>query len=344
MPSGLVAVVVPSGCRVRFQPHRWMAVRWWKPQRGTRLGRLVGPPRDLGVMWWMSQTVDGWSQPGKAQCGWRVVAARRRWAGMVSVAAPMSRGRLVVVSGVPSRAARSRAASPSGPERVSAARPSRARRSRSRVAGLSEPPGPARAAGACAGPARSPVRRWLRRAGLTGPGPAAGQGRRAAGRRAAGSTGAVRAGGVAGVAADAVGEQEGLGELVQGGPVHVPGHHRHHRRIAQRGVCFRAGQPARLGGPRGRPGILGRRGARGAPQLGQGQVHQHLGRLPGPGRDHPGADQPPAGFLQRVMTALRRRSGCPPGRPSSPAPPAPPPERPRTQGSGPLRRGRRRGR
>jgi hypothetical protein len=35
--SGLVAVVVPSGCRVRVQPHRWMAVRWWKVHRGTRL-------------------------------------------------------------------------------------------------------------------------------------------------------------------------------------------------------------------------------------------------------------------------------------------------------------------
>ena len=41
-------------------------------------------------VWWMSQTVAGWSQPGKAQCGCRVVAARRRWAGMVSVAAPVS--------------------------------------------------------------------------------------------------------------------------------------------------------------------------------------------------------------------------------------------------------------
>src|SRR4029077_169622 len=71
-----------------------IAVRWWKPHSGTRLARLVGPPRDRGGMWWMSQAEAGWSQPGKAQCGWRVVAARRRWAGMVSVAVPMSRGRL----------------------------------------------------------------------------------------------------------------------------------------------------------------------------------------------------------------------------------------------------------
>jgi len=28
-PSGLVAVVVPSACRVMVQPWRWMAVRWW---------------------------------------------------------------------------------------------------------------------------------------------------------------------------------------------------------------------------------------------------------------------------------------------------------------------------
>jgi hypothetical protein len=27
LPSGLVAVVVPSGWRVKIQPHRWMAMR-----------------------------------------------------------------------------------------------------------------------------------------------------------------------------------------------------------------------------------------------------------------------------------------------------------------------------
>src|SRR5215813_12002891 len=88
--SGLVAVVVPSGLRRRSQPQRWIAIWWWNPQSGTRFGRAVGPPRDLGMMWWMSQTGAGWSQPGKA---------RRGWAGMVSMAAPMSSGRLMVVSG-----------------------------------------------------------------------------------------------------------------------------------------------------------------------------------------------------------------------------------------------------
>ena len=129
-------MVVPSLCRVSFQPHRWIAVRWWKPHNGTRLGRLVGPPRDLGTMWWMSHTLAGSSQPGKAQCEWRVVTARRRCAGMVSLAVPTSRGRLTAVSGRPSRAARNRAASPSGPDRASVARPSSASRSRP------APPGP----------------------------------------------------------------------------------------------------------------------------------------------------------------------------------------------------------
>ena len=234
-----------------------MAVRWWKLHSGTRLGSVVGPPRELGVRWWMSQTLDGWSQPGKAQCGWRVVAARRRWAGMVSVAAPMSRGRLTVVSGVRSRAARSRAARPSGPERVSAARPSRARRSRSRVAGLRERLRLAGPRAEAAGPSR---RRWPGLPATDRQGRAAGcQGRgcRAGPAGRAGASGLpdrpVPSGRVAGVAADAAAEQEGLGELVQGGPVHVPGHDRHHRGIAQRGVGFGAGQPARLGRPRGAP-------------------------------------------------------------------------------------------
>ena len=40
-PSGLTAVVVPSGCRVRRQPQRWMAVRWWKAQKG-QVAQAVG--------------------------------------------------------------------------------------------------------------------------------------------------------------------------------------------------------------------------------------------------------------------------------------------------------------
>ena len=113
----------------------------------------------------------------------------------------------------------------------------------------------------------------------------------------------------AGVAARAVAEQECVGELVEGGPVHVTGDDRHHGGIAEGGVGFGAGQPARLGGAGGGPGILGRRSAGSLPYLGQGQVHQHLGGLPGPGRHHSGADQPPACLLQRVMTALPGRAG-----------------------------------
>ena len=257
---------------------------------------------------------------------------------MVSVAAPMSRGRLTVVSGLPSRAARSRAARPSGPEKASAARPSRARRSRSRVAGLSgRPPGPG-------APQVHPPRQVRRRrpeplaSASPAPGPA---GLAAAGSGwPPGSAGAVRAGVVAG----AVGEQEGLGEPVQGGPVHVPGHHRHHRRITRRGLGFRAGEPARLGRPRGRPGILGRRPARHAPQLGQRHMHQHLSQA----APHAPAPSRPGSAAGRLPPARHggaaHRCGCPPARPSSPAPPAPRPRRRRTPGSGPPRHGQRRGR
>ena len=47
-PSGLVAVTVPSGCRAMPQPHRWIAIKWWKEHRLIRLVRLVGPPWDAG--------------------------------------------------------------------------------------------------------------------------------------------------------------------------------------------------------------------------------------------------------------------------------------------------------
>ncbi len=215
-PSGLVAVVVPSLWRVRFQPHRWMAVRWWKVHSGTRLGRLVGPLRARGMRWWMSQTLAGWSQPGNAQWGWRVVAARRRWAGMVSVAAPMSSGRLTEVSGRPSRAARSRAASPSGPDRASAARPSSARRSRSRVAGLS---GPGRGLAADRSPAG-----WARRAAAPVGWPVrAGWARRAAAPvgwpvRAGWARPAAAPGRLAGLARTGIGGAGGAGRAGAGGP------------------------------------------------------------------------------------------------------------------------------
>jgi len=48
VPSGLRAVVVPSGCSVTVQPHWWIATWWWKKHYA-----------DLGIMpiwrwsrWW----------------------------------------------------------------------------------------------------------------------------------------------------------------------------------------------------------------------------------------------------------------------------------------------------
>ena len=84
------------------------------------------------------------------------------------------------------------------------------------------------------------------------------------------------------------------------------------------GTTVASHKAASASGPVSQPGWDARAAAqassaaeprRGAPQLGQGQVHQHLGRLPGPRRDHPGPDQPPAGFLQGVMAALRTGPG-----------------------------------
>ena len=44
-------------------------------------------------------------------------------------------------------------------------------------------------------------------------------------------------------------------------------------------------------------------------QVGQGDVHHGLNRLPGPLRQQPGGDQPPHRLLQRVMAALRLAPG-----------------------------------
>ena len=112
-----------------------------------------------------------------------------------------------------------------------------------------------------------------------------------------------------GLVTGAVGEQERAGQPVQGGPVHVPGHHRHHRGITRRRLRLRAGDPPRLRHPPGRPGSLGRRPARQPPQLGQRHMQQHLSRLPRTPRHHPGPDQPPARLLQRIMAALRTGAG-----------------------------------
>ena len=37
--------------------------------QGDQVGQLVRPPRERGMMWWISQTLAGWAHPGKAQCG-----------------------------------------------------------------------------------------------------------------------------------------------------------------------------------------------------------------------------------------------------------------------------------
>ena len=48
--SGLVAVTVPSGCRVMAQPQRCTAIRWWNLQSKIVLMRLVRPPLLRGRM------------------------------------------------------------------------------------------------------------------------------------------------------------------------------------------------------------------------------------------------------------------------------------------------------
>jgi len=94
VPSGLVAVVVPSGLSLMVQPHRWIQMRWWKAHSRMRLLRLVVPPWDRGLMWWVWQAAGFWWQPGAAQCRSRAMTARRRCGGTVGVAVPTSSGRL----------------------------------------------------------------------------------------------------------------------------------------------------------------------------------------------------------------------------------------------------------
>ncbi len=43
-PSGLRASVVPSGCRMICQPHRWMQTSWWNWHMRTHSRTLVWPP------------------------------------------------------------------------------------------------------------------------------------------------------------------------------------------------------------------------------------------------------------------------------------------------------------
>ena len=57
-PVGLVAVTVPSGCKVMPQPHRCTAIKWWKEHKSKRLVRQVGPPWARGMTWcgWQAAT------------------------------------------------------------------------------------------------------------------------------------------------------------------------------------------------------------------------------------------------------------------------------------------------
>jgi len=53
---------VPSGFRMRVQPSWWMVMWWWCQQVRMQSVTLVLPPRDRGVMWWISQDEAGWVQ------------------------------------------------------------------------------------------------------------------------------------------------------------------------------------------------------------------------------------------------------------------------------------------
>src|SRR5215813_7623897 len=92
-----MAVLVPSALRMTFQPQVWMAMRWWNGQPSISVSRLVVPPSDSGMRWWTWQLVS--VQPGNPQWTSRRMTARRRCGGMVSQAAPTSRGRLIEAAG-----------------------------------------------------------------------------------------------------------------------------------------------------------------------------------------------------------------------------------------------------
>jgi hypothetical protein len=57
------AVVVLSGFRTRVQPHRWMAIWWWKLHSSTQSLTEVVPPLALCLVWWISHAEAGWSHP-----------------------------------------------------------------------------------------------------------------------------------------------------------------------------------------------------------------------------------------------------------------------------------------
>jgi hypothetical protein len=53
---------------------------------------VAGPPSARGTSWCTWHTLAGWSQPGNAQCGWRLATARRKCAGIAGSVSPRSSG------------------------------------------------------------------------------------------------------------------------------------------------------------------------------------------------------------------------------------------------------------
>ncbi len=137
---------------------------------------------------------------------------------------------------------------------------------------------------------------------------------------------AVRAGvAAAGVVAEPVELDAQPDQILQGAGVHVAGHERDHRGVARDGLGGVAVQPGPAATPAagggagavpgplrpdpGRPLLQQRRAAVQDHQVGQGDVHHGLDRLPGPLRQQARGDQPPHRFLQGVMAALRLAPG-----------------------------------
>ena len=98
------------------QSHRWTTIRWWNEHSKISSVSLVRPPLLRGVVWCTWHAAGGWKQPGAAQWRSRRITARRRWGGMVSAAAPRSRGRLMVAAGPARVPVRSSEATCPGPD------------------------------------------------------------------------------------------------------------------------------------------------------------------------------------------------------------------------------------
>ena len=154
-PSGAVAVVVPSGWQVMFQPQRWITIRWWNLQSRRRLPgwwgrrgpsgsggarrrprRWLGAARELAVLVALG---DGGAQVGRDGAG----------------GAAESSGWLGVLTGAPSRVPRRQDASPPGPETRSRLQRRMVACSRCRVAGEIPGPVPAGPTAARSGPPAS---------------------------------------------------------------------------------------------------------------------------------------------------------------------------------------------